>query len=266
MPELPEVNNIVGGLNKRIINKKITNLQVNYSGILKPPDENVFKKSFLGKSIFSIDRHGKYIKIVTSKKDKWLIHLRMTGQIFIPVDSFIEDRHVHAIFYFEDGSRLVYRDIRKFGKWLKIPEGESWQYGINAGTDALDISLTELKTKMDKYPKRKIKAFLLDQTILAGVGNIYADEICFDLRIDPETFVSKVDPDRLHQSINTILHYAIKHKGSSFSDYIGADGEKGNFQNLVEVYRQKYCKICGMEISRKKVAGRTTHFCSKCQS
>ena len=118
---------------------------------------------------------------------------------------------------------------------------------------------------MHHSPKRKLKAFLLDQTVLAGIGNIYADEICFLLGVDPERQVGKVNTQALHTAMLSVLKLAIKHKGTSVSDYLTSTAARGNFQNLLSVYKQTVCKKCHGPIKRKTVAGRTSHYCPGCQ-
>lgn len=262
MPELPEVETIVRGLRSTILGKKIKNVNVFYSGIIqgKELDPLLNNDTFL-----SIKRHGKYILITTRNGAKLVIHLRMTGQIFVAAPDYTPDKHVHLMITFNHKQKLIYRDIRKFGKWIIVPRNKTHMDFVNAGTDALQIDRAELSILMKKNKNKKIKAFLLDQTALAGIGNIYADEICFALGIDPETPVSKVAPQKLLPMIKKILLLAIKNKGTSVSDYVTSSMAKGNFQNKLTVYKQKKCRACGNIIIRKKVAGRTSHVCPRCQ-
>lgn len=263
MPELPEVETIVRGLNVHIRGHKIVAITVINSHVTNA--HSGFVRLLKGDTVSMIERHGKYMKLTTKRGHRIVIHLRMTGQLFIADKKYTPDKHVHIDILLDSGKRLIYRDIRKFGRWTIIPVGRHWHDYINAGPDALTISVSELKNLMHKSPRRKLKAFLLDQTVLAGIGNIYADEICFRLGVDPEIPVRRVESVALHKAMLVVLMLAIKHKGTSVSDYLTSTAAKGKFQNLLNVYQQKVCKICGTMIIRKTVAGRTSHVCPHCQ-
>lgn len=262
MPELPEVETIVRGLNKACLRKKIKKVKVLCPVIVSP------KKGLdllLGDSFSVIDRHGKYIKITTKQGARLVIHLRMTGQLFL-AKNYIPDKHTHIIIEFAGlPEKMYYRDIRKFGRWSVVAPQKEFMNYINAGTDALAMTQKEFTALAKKYGNKALKVFLLDQTILAGVGNIYADETAFKLGVDPHTPVKKIDPQKLLLAIITVLKLGIKNKGTSVSDYITSTGARGNFQNLLQVYQQKNCRKCGTVIKRVKLAGRTTHICPKCQ-
>ncbi len=264
MPELPEVETIARGLRKALCNKIITEVSVLFPGIVISKQGSL-KRLLTGDRILRVERHGKYILFTTKKGTRFIVHLRMTGQLIVTDDTYKKDKHVHLILTFKDGKRLVYRDIRKFGRWTVVSPHKEFMDHINAGTDALSIDHQELSALIKRCPHRKLKAFLLDQVLLAGVGNIYADEICYSLGVDPETEVQHVRTDSLLSAIKAILLLAIKNKGTSVSDYITSRNAKGNFQNLLHVYRQRTCRTCGTTIIRKKVAGRTSHVCPKCQ-
>jgi formamidopyrimidine-DNA glycosylase len=261
MPELPEVETIVRGLRRKIIGKKIMSIDLRYQPLFalgKPKD-------IIHDQFSLVSRHGKYIILTTKKKTHIIVHLRMTGQLLVTDRQYHADKHVHLIMYFADKTQLVYRDIRKFGRWLIVPRNKKPQDFINAGEDALAITPQKIKILMERSTQRGLKAFLLDQTALAGIGNIYADEICFALGVDPETPLIKVKPLDLCRTMQDILLLAIKHKGTSVSDYLTSAGAKGDFQNKLKVYKQKNCPRCGNVIQKKKVAGRTSHYCRQCQ-
>ena len=262
MPELPEVETIVRGLNKTCLRKKIKKVLVSCPVIVRPKNELL---AITGDNITNIARHGKYIKITTKKGMRLIVHLRMTGQLFL-AKNYKPDKHVHIIIEFASmPEKLYYRDIRKFGRWVIVPPQKEFSDYINAGQDALVITQKEFDVLAKKYGAKALKVFLLDQTILAGVGNIYADETAFILGINPHTPVKKINSQKLLSTISTVLKLGIKNKGTSVSDYITSTGAKGNFQNLLKVYRQKNCHKCGTAIKRVKLAGRTTHICPRCQ-
>lgn len=263
MPELPEVETIVRGLNTHVCGQTILSVKIINAHVTNNYPK--FEKLLKGDEFTIIERHGKYMKLTSKCGTRLIIHLRMTGQLFITDKKYQPDKHVHVDILLGSGKRLIYRDIRKFGRWTVVPKGRHWHEYINAGPDALTIALDELTELMKKFSKRKLKAFLLDQTILAGVGNIYADEICFLLGLDPEILVKSVSPAVLQKALISVLKLAIKHKGTSVSDYLTSTGARGNFQNLLSIYKQQTCKKCGTTIMRKTVAGRTSHVCPHCQ-
>ncbi|MDR2429121.1 MAG: bifunctional DNA-formamidopyrimidine glycosylase/DNA-(apurinic or apyrimidinic site) lyase [Candidatus Margulisbacteria bacterium] len=262
MPELPEVETIVRGLRRRVVQKKIKSVQVSFAKIVSPPRGLNF---LAGDRFTDFDRQGKYIKISTQKGARLVVHLRMTGQLFLAAN-YQPDRHVHIVIEFTGApEKLYYRDIRKFGRWIVVPPRKNFADCINAGTDALALKLPDLAKLVQKHKDKALKVFLLDQTILAGVGNIYADETAFRLKLDPHTPVGRIPPRKLLSAVVSVLKLGIKNKGTSVSDYITSSGARGNFQNLLNVYKQKNCRRCGALVRRVKLAGRTTHICPLCQ-
>lgn len=262
MPELPEVETIVRGLNKTCLRKKIKSVKVSFAKIVSPPKGLNF---LVGDSFAALGRHGKYIKLTTKKGARLVVHLRMTGQLFL-AKNYQPDRHVHIVMEFAGTpEKLYYRDIRKFGRWQIVPRGKDFADYINAGADALSVSLKDFTEIVRRHKNKPLKVFLLDQTLVAGVGNIYADETAFKLKLDPHTPVGKIPPQKLLTAIVEVLRLGIKNKGTSVSDYITSTGARGNFQNLLNVYKQKNCRKCGAAIKRARLAGRTTHICPKCQ-
>jgi formamidopyrimidine-DNA glycosylase len=264
MPELPEVETIVRGLRRHIIGPTVKKACLHFSAIVEPR-RCCFTKLLNGDQFTNISRHGKYIKLTTRQGTKILIHLRMTGQLFTTHKDYEHDKHTHLTLTFNNDKSLVYRDVRKFGRWTIIPPHKDFHDFINAGTDALSLSKKELIQLMHRHRNMKLKAFLLNQTILAGIGNIYADEICYTLKLHPESPISSVDPQLLYKNIHKILNLAIKHNGTTVSDYRTSRRRKGNFQNLLKVYQQDKCPRCRGIIAKRKVAGRSSHFCPKCQ-
>ncbi|GBR76621.1 formamidopyrimidine-DNA glycosylase [Candidatus Termititenax persephonae] len=261
MPELPEVETIVRGLRRCAVNKRIKKVKVSFAKIISPPRGLAF---LAGDSFSSFGRHGKYLKLTTRQGVRLVVHLRMTGQLFM-AKNYTPDRHVHIILELSGGEKLYYRDIRKFGRWVVVPPGKDFADYINAGVDALAVSLAAFTKLVQKNKNKALKVFLLDQTIIAGVGNIYADETAFRLKLNPQVPVGAIPPRKLLSAVVAVLKLGIKNKGTSVSDYITSTGARGNFQNLLNVYQQKNCRRCGTPIQRGKLAGRTTHFCPKCQ-
>lgn len=262
MPELPEVETIVRGLNRSILGKQIVKVIVFWPNIVSGKRSLTFLK---GDKFKEFDRHGKYIKILTAGGLKLIVHLRMTGQLFLAEKNYAPDKHVHIIMEFSDRTKLIYRDIRKFGRWTIVPNNKKYEDYINAGPDALSYTKEQLAELIGENKKKAVKVLLLDQTKIAGIGNIYADEICFRLGLRPDSQANKLDPIVLYKVMREVLLDSIKNQGTSFSDYRTSSGKKGNFQNKLRVYQQKKCTVCGADIKRTVVAGRSTHHCHNCQ-
>jgi formamidopyrimidine-DNA glycosylase len=181
-------------------------------------------------------------------------------------------RFTRVIFTFTDGSRLLFNDLRKFG-WIKIvSETDLPKIFRETGVEPLsrNFTLTRFTEIIARYPKRKIKSLLLDQKLIAGLGNIYTDESCFLAGILPTRIIKSLTLDnrkKLHSAIIKVLKLAISKKGTSARDYVRANGQPGSFVPYLNVYGrdQKNCKICGAKISKIKLNGRGTHFCAHCQ-
>lgn len=271
MPELPEVETIVRELKKELPAHKITGIKNHYSPIIKS-DVNLLKKKVIGHKIIKINRHGKYIFLLIDNNYTVVIHLRMTGQLFWAAKEAPIDKHTHLEFFFANKKKkLLYRDIRKFGGFTLLTEKEYTEYIKNKkiAEDALKISLPEFKKNLCRK-KGVIKAVLLDQSIIAGLGNIYVDEVLIREKLSPHFDSQKLTEDQVSSLLKTIkqvLKAAILKKGTTFSDYITANGKKGEFQLKLKAYQQqgKPCCHCGTLIEKTKVAGRGTHFCPNCQ-
>ena len=279
MPELPEVETIVRGLQKKVTGKKIDRVEVRYNKIFRDCCGRPFSdqeladvlKSLEGRSIAGIRRRGKYI-IFDLGGLLLLIHLRMTGK-FSSEPGLLSDKHTHIVFYFTDKGFLAYNDIRKFGTFQIICSQADYQKATVSrlgpeplGDDfTLEYFLREMKESM-----KNIKAFLLTQEKIAGIGNIYADEILFFAGIDPERLCNTIDQEeaqRLYLGIREKLLLGIDAGGASIRNYVNESGEKGRFQELLKVYGKKGCRCprCGNELKVKTVAGRTSTFCPECQ-
>ena len=285
MPELPEVETIVKDLRKKIVSQKIIDIDIRLKKIVKnKPD--VFCRILINKSFQKIIRRGKYIFFQIKQEKKYLmIHLRMTGQlIYQKGDKIIAGGHsdrknilefpnkqTHIIFYFKNGSRLFYNDQRQFGI-LKIINQEEFnlidrKQGIEPLAD--NFSLQKFKELISRK-KKNIKAFLLDQSLIAGIGNIYADESLFKAGISPfrkTSDLNEKEKTALYRAVRHLLKKALKYRGTTFNDYRDAYGRQGNFLNKLKIYGRdgKKCFRCGKEIKKVKLAGRGTRYCSYCQ-
>lgn len=270
MPELPEVETVKNGLIKRVINKKITNCKILYSGIIAHPDKDLFIKHIINQKINDIKRRGKFL--IFELDDFYLIsHLRMEGKYFIKKPNEILNKHDHVIFTLNDEEELRYNDTRKFGKMHLVKKDELDITPISKlGLEPWDQNLTPkyLKEKLNK--KKAIKTLLLDQTIITGIGNIYADEILFLSKIHPETLGCNLKDKKLQEIIDNtkiILEKAIKSGGTTIHTYTSVDGIHGRFQQELLVHNKKDlpCPSCQTKIIKTVVNGRGTYYCSKCQ-
>ncbi|MDD5606025.1 MAG: DNA-formamidopyrimidine glycosylase [Patescibacteria group bacterium] len=286
MPELPEVETIVRGLNKHIIGQTIKDVRV------------LHKKSFFGKKpiglkIKNISRRGKGIIIdLTSRSTEGvpyslLIHLKMTGQlIYVPKTgtrlnfghptndfaSSMPSKHTRVIFTLSKGI-LYFNDQRVFG-WVKsLPTLDipSDPFIKKLGPEPFVISFDHFSSRLKSRPKSSIKATLLDQSVITGLGNIYTDEVLFAAGIRPtrkSASLTKSEITKLLAAIKKVLTLGIKHSGTSIINYKTPEGSPGKMQNHLKVYMQNRhpCQVCGGPISKIRLAGRGTHFCPKCQT
>jgi|AntAceMinimDraft_4_1070372.scaffolds.fasta_scaffold00204_35 formamidopyrimidine-DNA glycosylase len=286
MPELPEVQTIVDDLNKTILNKKIKRVEIRLPKIAKCDDRD-FCTVLKNISFQKISRWGKYIIVQLSREGEYLVvHLRMTGQIiYIDKKKVIAGGHsteeesldlpnkqTHLIIYFQDNSKLFYNDQRQFGFWQIVNSKELKQVRDKLGLNPLyaEFNLLSFK-KLLKKRKGNIKAFLLNQKYIAGLGNIYTDESLFRAHILPFRKINNLtskEIKKLYQAIKDILNLSVKHRGTTFNNYVDAGGRKGKFIKFLKVYKKEgqKCSRCGKEkIKKIKVAGRGTRYCPYCQ-
>ena len=256
-------------LKKQIVGKKIKNVNVIYERMIES-DLEEFKKKLVGLSFDDILRKGKWL--LFSIGDYYLCsHLRMEGKYFIKKNSDEINKHEHVIFTFDDGSDLRYHDTRKFGKMLILPNDLVNKYFIdkNLGLDAIDETINYKDLYKKWHPKKiALKKMLLDQSFLAGIGNIYADEICFSCALDPTSKVydlSKKDFENIVFHTQRILKGAIKSGGTTIRSYTSSLGVNGLFQLKLKVHNQKKCQVCQTEIKKIICDGRGTYRCVKCQ-
>ena len=270
MPELPEVETVKNGLIKKVLHKKIIKCKVLYPGIIAYPEKETFTKEIINQTINNITRRGKFLMFELD--DYYLIsHLRMEGKYFIKEPNEILNKHDHVIFSLNTKEELRYNDTRKFGKMHLVKKNELDMTPLSKlGLEPWDESLTTkyLKEKLNK--KKSIKTLLLDQGIIAGIGNIYADEILFLSKINPETNGCDVTNKNLIDIIDNtkkILEKAIVSGGTTIHSYTSVDGITGRFQQELLVHGKKSapCPICKTEILKIVVNGRGTYYCPKCQ-
>jgi formamidopyrimidine-DNA glycosylase len=265
MPELPEVETIVRQLRPVLTGKTVDTVTINWHRTVEgePPD---FLKKVTGQKIAEVTRRGKYICFRLGNAHHVSVHLRMTGKLVFQLEGKDPD-YVRAIFHFSGGTDLYFVDVRKFGRIKLWPEDKPLLPQL--GPEPLDES-TVLKVLSHTTSNRAIKTLLLDQTVLAGVGNIYADEALFLVGIHPATRASRVTKKRkvlLSKHLPKILEAAIQNHGTTISDYRTANREKGENQFYLNVYgrAKEPCKQCGSPIRRISLNNRGSHFCPTCQ-
>lgn len=285
MPELPEVETIRIGLKKLIVGKKILNIDVlNLKSF--PNNKSDVKAFVLNKEIIDIQRRAKLLMINLSSDYSLLIHLKMTGQLVYvsnnerfgaghPNDSLINslpDKSTRVIFELND-SKLFFNDQRKFG-WIKVFPTHllsDQEYFSKHGPEPLDeTSLQVFKSNLKKHLRSNIKSNLLNQSVISGIGNIYADESLFLSKIHPKTIVGDLSNQQINtlfDSIRQVLSLSILKGGSTDRNYVNAEGKRGSYLEFANVFRRENqpCPVCHHLIIKIKVAGRGTHLCPNCQ-
>ncbi len=268
MPELAEVEVVRKTLNKQISGCKIIKIDCLYKPIII--DYEKFINKVLNKKIIEINRYAKYLIFVLDD-GAFLSHLRMEGKFFYVLNDYQIKPHQHIIFHLDNGHKLIYQDVRKFGRieYKNIDEiyttAPLSKLGIEANND--NYNLDYLYAKLIKR-NIAIKTILLDQSFISGLGNIYVDEVLFASKINPTTKGIKITKKQLEDILinsKKILDKAIINNGTTIRSYTSSLGVTGNYQNFLMVHTKKICRICNNEIKTIKIGGRTTYYCNKCQ-
>jgi len=273
VPELPEVETIVADLRPHLAGRTIVHCDLLFPTIVRHPEPEVFIDSVAGQRIGSVRRRGKYILIDLENDLMLIVHLGMTGQLrLVDADKPLE-KHTHAVFALDGGRQLRYRDPRRFGRLLLGTEVDlvASKKLPRLGPEPIDPEFIadDLYRRLRKR-RTALKAFLLDQGALAGVGNIYADESLHRARLRPDRLagsLSRKSAHRLHESLRDSLLVAIANRGSSVDTYRDAWGEIGGQQEKLLVYGRagEPCFTCGRPLALIRIAGRSTVFCRRCQ-
>ena len=303
MPELPEVETLKRELSRSLVGKSIKKARVLWPKTVAPLSVKVFEKKVIGQKITKLERRAKMLVINFSGPLSLAIHLKMTGQlIFIPSKNYtcgttvphvyklntkkiiigghpapkdervLPNPHTRLIFDFTDNSKLYFNDLRKFG-WVRLVDDELLDnLTKHLGLEPLSrlFTVESLADIFKRYPNRTIKQILLDQNLIAGIGNIYADESCFLAKLLPNKKAGTLKPaqiKKLHKSIIAVLKLSIQKKGTSSRNYRRSDGSLGGFVPYLYAYGRagEPCKICQTKIEKIKHAGRGTHYCPHCQ-
>ena len=262
MPELPEVETIARALGRRLRGRRIVSAEFRCLRVLIG-DPDATSAALAGRKVLAVQRHGKFIEMQLDGGRSFVVHLGMTGKLLMNA---APGRHTHAILTLDRGA-LLYDDSRQFGR-LELSAGLPARVR-KLGPEPLEVTLDEFVRRVREH-KTKIKALLLNQRFLRGIGNIYADEALYRAGIHPLAIAQRLHSDRLkklHAAIRKVLGEAIDAGGSSVSDYVDVDGRQGSFQVRHNVYQKngQPCPRCGTAIRRILVTQRGTHFCPRCQ-
>lgn len=272
MPELPEVETVRKGLISLVKGKTIAKVDVYWPRIIEMPEVETFQQQMIGETIEDVERRGKYLIFQLSHYEM-VSHLRMEGKYEYFSVAKPLDKHSHVRFIFTDGSELVYHDVRKFGRIALLKKGGAKQYKglLQLGPEPTDeeFSLADFKEQVKKS-STMIKPLLLNQKVVAGLGNIYVDEVLWLAKIHPEQPANSLSPQavkKLREAIIEVIAKAKEAGGTTIRTYLNALGEAGHFQQELHVYGQtgKPCPRCGTAIIKIKVAQRGTHLCPHCQ-
>lgn len=272
MPELPEVETVRRGLEGQVSGRMIKEVSVFWPSIIASSDAETFKQNLKNEKMIRVGRRGKFLLFYLSN---WtlLSHLRMEGKYVLTPTSAPIEKHTHIIFHLDGQQDLRYLDVRKFGRMSLVPTGEEKNHPslTKLGPEPTKETF-HFETMMEKLKKhtKSIKAVLLDQSLVAGIGNIYADEVLFEAGIRPDrssNSLKKEEGRRLYEAILSKMKEAVESGGTTIRTYQNSFGETGHFQDKLKVYGKKgmKCSNCGTPIEKTKVAQRGTHFCPHCQ-
>ncbi len=271
MPELPEVETIVQSLSSKLIGLEISSVKIIYPPVLRKKKPSLIH-DLKGRKVVGLRRRGKMLLIDLERNLSLLIHLKMTGQLlFYPREEPL-DKHTHFVLFFKDeNNELRFRDVRKFGfiSCLRTFNASCADELENLGPEPLEINFPHFK-KLFQSRKARLKSLLLNQNFIAGIGNIYADEILFRAKLHPlipASYLGNEKLKRLLKAMRDVLRKAIIHKGSSIRSFMNDEGKGGEFQEYHQVYgrEQLSCFICGEKIRRLRLGGRSSFFCPGCQ-
>jgi formamidopyrimidine-DNA glycosylase len=273
MPELPEVESVRRQLEPALVGRRLEHVTIDDPRLVRPYEPAEVAAELEGERAVAVERRGKYLVVRFESGRVLLIHLRMTGSLLHATGgSLQDDPHRRAVVNLDDGSDVAYRDVRRFGTWLLLEPGEAEPYlSARVGDEPLDALFTAARLGERLAGRRtSLKAALLDQRTLAGIGNIYADEALWRARLNPlrpAASLDRAELRRLHRAIRAALEHGLARQGSTLRDYRLPDGSGGSMQDEFRVYGRggEPCDRCGTLISRTRVAGRTTWFCPTCQ-
>jgi len=269
MPELPEVETVKNDLAPHVVGRRIEGIDLFWERMVLKPSLAEFRSRLIGRRITGLDRRGKYLIFSLSGDGVLVIHLKMTGSLLVKLDSAEPEKFIRAVIYLDGGKAIHFRDPRKFGKmWLEAGrEAIDNKLGVEPLSSAFTL---EYLAKYLGNRSAPVKALLLEQSAIAGIGNMYADEVLFATKIHPERAgksLSSQEVGRLHRAIREVLRTGIRNKGASVDTYFRPDGTKGTAHAGFKVayHHNESCPVCGAPIKRITVRNRGTYFCAHCQ-
>ena len=273
MPEMPEVEIIRRYLDQQLTGRRIMDLEILLPRQIKWPTPEGYRSMAIGRTIQTVQRRGKYLLMELDNGNELIFHLRMTGRLVYEPGGCSHDHYARLLFSLDDGSLLVYGDTRTLGAAYALPAGERWRlHGLNEmGPEPLSADFTTAYLQQAILRRRTpIKTLLLNQQVIGGIGNIYADEALFLAGIHPQrpsASLSNAECQRLWTAVNQVIAAGIEDGGTTFRDYKNGEGKQGHHQEHLQVYNRKGepCRICGTSIEKITVGGRGTHFCPHCQ-
>jgi formamidopyrimidine-DNA glycosylase len=270
MPELPEVETVARDLRSLIVGRTLVGLTRSRKA-LRQSWSKAWEPKLIGRRVEAVRRRGKWLLLELDGGAFLMVHLGMTGRFTVVPPEAEAEPHTHLVFRLDNAHELRFRDARRFGSVTYFSDQARWEafLATRLGPEPWDLRPADFRGVVNNT-KRSVKAVLLDQTVIAGVGNIYADEACFAARIDPRRPGNALRPaeaDRLLHDVRAVLDRAIEAKGSTIRDYVGGTGQPGGYQDRFQVYARKGepCRRCGTPITSVRLGGRSTHFCPKCQ-
>jgi formamidopyrimidine-DNA glycosylase len=271
MPELPEVETVARELRPLLQGREFASASVLWPRTIAAPEPESFATRLAGQRVIDISRRGKYIMMALASGETLIVHLRMTGRLSVvpPGSPELDATHVRAILYLTGGEALIFNDARKFGRIWLVSDADSVVGKLGPEPLAWDFTPELLAARL-RSRRSSLKASLLDQTLIAGVGNIYADEALHLAGLHPlrtGDSLSDEEAARLHAAIRRVLADAIGVRGTTLRDYRPPYGMEGAYQERLQVYQQtdRPCPRCGAPIRRIRVTQRSTHFCPRCQ-
>jgi len=273
MPELPEVETIRRILEPQLAGRMIESVEICNAQIIAHPDAGQFAQMLQGQTIRALSRRGKYLTLDLESGDRLSLHLRMTGQLLVMPAAEPREKHTHLILQLSDGNQLRYIDVRRFGRfwYLRQDEEDVFTARRRLGPEPDDpvLSAEYLRSKLGSR-KKTVKEVLLDQEIIAGIGNIYSDEILFAAGIYPAARCSSLggsDWERLAEEIPRVISWGIESNQMTAQEYLRGKGKEYRNTPYLRVYGRsgQPCKVCGSTLEKIKIGGRSSCFCPKCQ-
>ncbi|HEY8490845.1 MAG TPA: bifunctional DNA-formamidopyrimidine glycosylase/DNA-(apurinic or apyrimidinic site) lyase [Dehalococcoidia bacterium] len=273
MPELPEVETVRRGLASQVTGRAVARVRIfpDRVPLVRGTTPEAFAAALAGRRLECVERRGKYLLFRLSGGLWWIAHLRMTGSVRLRRPEEPPDPHLRAVLTLDDGRELRWADVRKFGTWQLAEDPDAALPSL--GPDALDAGRFTLEHLRRAAVRRRtpVKSFLLDQTVVAGLGNIYADEVLHAARVPPDRLaaaLSEAELERLWRAIPAVLERALAHGGTSFRDFVDSSGVLGRYLEVAWVHRRAGhpCPVCGGPVASGRIGGRSTYWCPRCQA